>query len=196
MRSIVGFLQTAHRSSFPLREAKILGWLLPKARGKHRGELVRCSSLAILLITALASTATLSAQDDAGVASADGATSTAQVVPATIIAINTDGADVSINGSPVGKSPIAPQPLEQGDVIEVQKVGFATLRYEHDGSPSVALFLERLEPLDAPTGASGHFPWLWVGVGAGALAAAVLIVVVAASAGGSSAQGIPIPRIE
>lgn len=114
----------------------------------------------------------------------------------TVVAINTPGAKVKVNGVLIGTSPIEPLALSKGDVIEVQKSGFAPLRFAYDGRLSVELYLKRIEPLEPAAASSSDFPWLWVGVGAGAAAAVAIAVVVIASASSTGSEpGIPVPRI-
>lgn len=145
----------------------------------------------VLVFLAVQGPVRASAQD----AGTDAAQTQAEVAT-TLVALNVELAEVSLNGKAIGKSPLRPQRLQPGDIIAVQKAGFVPLRYEHDGRSNVVLFLERLEPLEPLTASGSDFPWLWVGVGAGAAAAVAVAVIIAASAADGSEEGIPIPEIQ
>jgi hypothetical protein len=133
--------------------------------------------------------------------------------PTVLVAVDVDGATVTLDDAPLGQAPLAPFEVHEGThELRVSAPGHETftrrLEVPADGLRvdvrlvPVADEAARLADADAATQfetAEASDPlwkkwWLWAAVG-GAVALAVIVGVAVAVAGGDDPQGFPVPPI-
>lgn len=145
------------------------------------------------------------------VAAPDAPPPTPRISPTLLVAVNVDGAQVLIDGAPIGDAPIAPIELDAGShELTVSAPGHDpwSRRFELTESGLridvrlvVSAAAAEVTPEDDPTWTSGSASkplwkrwYLWAGVGA-VVVLATIIAVAAASGGGSAQEGFPVPPI-